>query len=60
MKKKKVEPKFIGGGIQVTLTKEFSEYGVTREAGQTITVDPAGYKKLKEGGFLDKEIKEKN
>lgn len=54
MAKEKIkEPEYIGGGLKVTLTKEWTEYGVTRPAGTELTVSRDGFKMLKESGFLD-------
>lgn len=58
MAKQEKNQEHIGGGMEVTLTKPFTEFGITYEAGAKLTVAPDGFKKLKEGGFLDPEIKE--
>jgi hypothetical protein len=47
-----MQPKYIDGGIEVTLRKDFNEFGVTIKAGKTFTTDREGFQKLLDGDFI--------
>ncbi|MBT4837924.1 MAG: hypothetical protein HON94_11325 [Methylococcales bacterium] len=60
-KKQESDPQYIGGGYQVTLTRDFQRLdGKVIPAGRTFYVTGDFYTQLKSDGYLEKKIDKQN